>query len=375
MFRSCLLTGLIGILFLSPAFAQEDQGEVPKFLGKNSIQWMEILEKDKRFKYKRAAIFAMEYFGPAERGTIDVLTLVLRRKGEHPDIKQAAAQVLGRMGADAKAAVPALVSALATDENPKVRQAAAKALGGKMVPHSKRAVPELAEALAYKDHGVRDAAAASLKDLGKESRLVIDKVIKAVKDKHNPRFTRMYCAQLLSTFKQDGDRVLPILVATAQEKEADPTLRKVAVDGVAKFKKDSHDAGEALQKIFLEKDAPILLRKSAGEALVAIGTESSLVWPTVKKGLSDKNKEIREQAIRIAGKLCQEESELVPLLTKLCDESIIDLQLAAIQELGEIGPPAKAAIKKLKLLTKTAPRRIIREAAAKALKRIDNTGE
>lgn len=92
----------------------------------------------------------------------------LLTKDEFPDIRRKAAESLGQLGADARAAVPGLAQAL-QDKDVDVRRWTAIALG-KIGPAANAALPALAGALKKDpDSFVRGHAAHALGNLGKEA--------------------------------------------------------------------------------------------------------------------------------------------------------------------------------------------------------------
>jgi HEAT repeat protein len=93
------------------------------------------------------------------------LTAVVRDPGRTPEVRRAAAEALGRIGAPQ--ASDALTSALAFDPEPPLRQAAAEALGRIGDP---AAVPTLVACLATDDLMVRTACGDALTAIGPEGR-------------------------------------------------------------------------------------------------------------------------------------------------------------------------------------------------------------
>jgi len=77
--------------------------------------------------------------------------------------RRAAAYALGKMGPEAKMAIPALTELL-RDKDTEVRQAAAYALGA-MGPEANTAIPALTELLKDEYEQVRKAAAEALKKI------------------------------------------------------------------------------------------------------------------------------------------------------------------------------------------------------------------
>jgi HEAT repeat protein len=87
--------------------------------------------------------------------------------------------------------------------------------------------------------------------------------------------------------------------------------------------------------------------------------------------LNDKDLSLRYQAIRLAGTLGKDESAVVPALLALCTEDNAEIRLAAIQELGQLGPYAQEASDKLRKISESDARASVREAAAAAVKKIE----
>ncbi|MGL4463749.1 MAG: HEAT repeat domain-containing protein [Planctomycetia bacterium] len=93
-----------------------------------------------------------------------------------------AAMGLGKLGREAALATPALAAAL-KDGDRQVRQLAADALGRIGAPEAAAAVPALTDALGDEDAAVRRMAAVSLGKLGPAAESAAPALKKAVKDK------------------------------------------------------------------------------------------------------------------------------------------------------------------------------------------------
>ncbi|MGL4461992.1 MAG: HEAT repeat domain-containing protein [Planctomycetia bacterium] len=93
-----------------------------------------------------------------------------------------AAMGLGKLGREAALATPALAAAL-KDGDRQVRQLAADALGRIGAPEAASAVPALADALGDEDAAVRRMAAVSLGKLGPAAAAAIPALKKTAKDK------------------------------------------------------------------------------------------------------------------------------------------------------------------------------------------------
>jgi len=107
-------------------------------------------------------VHSLGKMGPLGAVAVSELVKVLK---SDPDwkLRQAAAEALGRIGLDARAAVPALIRAL-RDENEHVRYHAIQSLGI-MGPYARDAIPALKKALRDKYSEARKAAAEALKSV------------------------------------------------------------------------------------------------------------------------------------------------------------------------------------------------------------------
>jgi HEAT repeat protein len=360
-----MAAGLLAVLVLAGACrAGEDL-----VAGKTSGEWLKMLAGDKEARRRQAAVIALEQFGPKVRGVVPGLTEALRADPS-PDVRRAIAQALGRMGEDAKVAIPDLATALRADKSERVREAAARALGGSMVPYSRTAVPALAEALTDAQPAVRAAAAEALKDLGPEARPALRQLLDVLKDGRTDRFTRLYVLQALSRFPNEAASVVPALLASFRDLSAPPQVRAAAADALGRLGAAASPAAPELARTLQDKAAPAALRRACAEALARLGPDPKLTWPAAKVALADPDASVRTQAIRLAGVLGKGEPAVVGALIVRCDDDNVEARLAAIQELGQLGPAARAAEPVLRGLARNDSRPSVREAAATALKKV-----
>jgi HEAT repeat protein len=363
-----IIVSLIAILSLQPvAWAQ---GDARKILNRTSTEWLKILDADKSPKKRKAALLALKVFGAAEKGVVDGMIHALEKTDETPEVKLTAAQYLGEMGEDAKMAVLPLGKALASDPSSQVREAAAKALGDKMIPFSKPTIPVLGKALHDSDPEVRAAAAATLKDHGKDAHAVLGDLLDTVKDTKTDRFTRMFAAETVRQFSEDADKIVPVFAAVLTEKGANSDLKQVMVVGLARFGKSATGAIDALLVVLRDSNAPVPLRRSAAVTLAKVEADGKKIWPAARELFKSPQKNLREQAIRLAASACKNEPGLVEALKGMAGDQQLDVRLAAVQELGELGPAAKAAEPVIAELARNDPRTSVREAAETALKKI-----
>ncbi len=112
----------------------------------------------------QVAVFHPDLVVAQEGISSRVPTLIEALKDPDSDVGYGAAQALGRIGPEAKAAVPALIKALVDDPRNTVRSHAAQALG-QIGPEAKAAVPALIEALKDENENVRNAADGALRKI------------------------------------------------------------------------------------------------------------------------------------------------------------------------------------------------------------------
>lgn len=301
-------------------------------------------------------------------------TLIKQLKHPAASRRREAALDLGKLGRAAQVAIPDLIEAL-NDSDPYVRENAAKALeaGGAdavralvvALRHQKglaitgetpmipRPVPRLSEVIGEDDvRGalveIGTAAVPALTHALHESAPALKAPIAAA-------LKRIQSAKLDDTITQalsDGDNEIRLSGAIALAESASPA----DVPALTALLQDSY----------------IKIR------VVAIGglgkSRSREAIASLAKVLNaEKDSRVRYEAVRALRQLADHNHEAIPPLVGALKDPTLLVQLAAVAELGEIGPPAKAAIP---ALTEALSHHYedIRKAAAIALDRIRGNG-
>src|SRR5262245_19107138 len=196
-----LIVVIASIALAAPPRTRAEDDE-PTFRGKKASEWVSILRTDKESKRRRVALIALETFGPKSRLVMPAASEALR-KDENEDVRGAAAQLLGRYAPQAVAekqdirdAVDALMAALRANKADKVRETAAVALG-RIGADARAAVATLAAALQDKHAGTSAAAAESLASMGETARAASPALIETLKDKNADHFARGFAAVAL----------------------------------------------------------------------------------------------------------------------------------------------------------------------------------
>jgi HEAT repeat protein len=363
--RLFLGMSLVGVLVLAMIGEAGDS-----YLGKSSAEWLKMLREDKSPKRRKVSLLALEAIGVKPAGVTKGLFEALREDPD-PEVRQEIAQMLGRIGPDAKGAPEALGERLANDKDERVRQAAATALGGKLAKVADGQVRTLAGALKDKHEGTRRAAAEALKNLGMAAEAALPELIVLAKDSSADRFSRSYALQIISLHGKEDKGTAPALVHALGEKGAHATVRQAAAEGLGRLGGDDPATVTALATALTS--APPEVRRSAAAALGEIGAKAGPAWPAIKTTLEDRKGDsaIRFPLIRTAAVLAKEHADAVPVLAKLAqDDEAAENRLAAIQELGELGPTAAPATPVLQGIAQGEARATLRQAAQLALKKI-----
>ena len=363
--------GIVLIAFLAVSTAQ---GQAPNLvLGKTSTEWIETARTHKEVKFRRAALIALEVFGPGSAGVLPALIEVLE-KDEEPQVRREAAMVLGRAGDKAKGAVHALGDAMTRDKSDSVREAAAQALAGKLNPFADEQVRALADALKDAHQGTRAAAAEALMKLGAKAIPAYDAIFALAKDEAKDRFSRQYALKVLSRLGSDKAEVADLLAGILRDGKAAPQLREEAIDGLGRL------TGVAIDKVIpplaelLDKKIPVELRRAAAAALAKQAKDAKSAWPAIKSALNDSDQAVRYQLIRLCGQLGKELDEpageaALAVINAALKDGNVEIRLAAVQELADLPSPDSRVNEVLDELSSNDPIAAIRDAAEAAHKK------
>ncbi|MHB1033611.1 MAG: HEAT repeat domain-containing protein [Pirellulales bacterium] len=325
---------------------------------------------DERPRTRIDAANALGRMGPEAKPAIPALTELLRDKD--PNVRIAAVSALGRI---ASAAVPALTElrknvgpsaggAPGMDLNPsglrvvgpliRIRPAAARALG-QIGP---AAIPALTELLRDKDWEVRCFAAEALGKIGSEAKMAIPALTALLKDK-NPN-VRVAAAEALGGIGPEAKTAIPALIRLLKETD-DPFAPQEPASAPGEI------APETVPGLtHLLKDEDISTRCSAISALGRIGPEAKTAIPVLTGLLKDKDWDVRCFAAEALGKIGSEAKMAIPALTALLKDKNWEVRCFAAEALGRIGSEARTAIATLTELLKDE-HDLVRVSAAEAL--------
>ena len=329
---------------------------------------------------------------PSEEPT-DVAALIRSLENPDPPKRSRAAEVLGEVGSEAKAAIPYLVKLL-KDKDEGVRRNSAHAIE-QIGSLTQGDLPGIMEAIKDSNPDVRVSLITAIKLMGPEADAAIPALIEALHDPQTP--VRIQAAKALGAMGVTAKDAIPAL-AKALESDKSPDVRAESVLALSKMGSNARAALPSLELAL--KDPNLDVRLGILAAIESIGPDAKAVAPLLVKTMKEKNWDYRAAVIRALGAIGPDagKESLAPLIdglqeTRLHDDAIqalskmgksavrpltnllnarIDpnIRLGAVIALGEIGPDAKSALTILTLLSRTDRVQEIRDAAKEAIKKI-----
>ena len=320
-------------------------------------------------------------------------------------VRSAAASALGDIGAAAKAAVPALIKGLndpemklacviglngAAQDSPEVipiyqkllldpdsniRSWTVLALGAMKV-EQETAIKLLVDTLQDENENVRSSAAASLGQIGPAAASAVPQLerLLEMEEQHpdNPR-SEIACWKILEALEKMGPAAraaVPML--TNHINSANPMLS--AYSARALWAIEPHNALSI--PCFMEKLTPGGDNSQSSAqywsliALARIGPEARAALPLVRNLLGQENPQNQMAAVVAAWKLDPSGPPPIDLLQNTFHSRVhMMIRRTAVQLLGDLGPPARAAIPTLIEATK-APDSLMRDDARAALQQV-----
>jgi HEAT repeat protein len=254
------------------------------------------------------------------------------------------ARTLGRLGADAAAAVPALAREL-NGEFAHVRQAAAEALG-EVGPAAEPATPSLVLALTDWQPAVRQCAARCLACVGRPAGLAIPALVQLLADRDND--VRGAAVEALARI---GAEAVPSLIEIARARDSQ------RVEEWLKWRVEVSDWYSRPIDEDFQREPLKALRNATWYFRHAIDDHARV-------------EQIHEAALRALAKMGPTAADAVPVLEEALADPNQNVRVAAVRALSQIGPPASPTVPALLhlLVDRAKP---VRQAVAEALGKID----
>jgi predicted Zn finger-like uncharacterized protein len=330
---------------------------------------------DENRRVRGCALEGLAKMGPEARPAVPKLAEILKAKESDAEFRLQAARCLGQIGAAAATqGVPALAAAL-KDTEADIREAAADALG-KFGVEGRSAVPSLLAVLTDKETAVRRATLGALAQIGPEAKDALPKLKPAFKDP-DPEVRRR-ALDVLGRLGKDAVKDKEALAAL-KAGLSDGEFSMNALNALARIGPPAKDLAIGLVKQL--KDPPTRLA-----AVTTVGTVlekvklSQTEYPSFRPVLDElinqfevQNDALRDKTVESLGKIGP--AAVFPLyqaLQKAAQNDLPTTRLGIVRALGAIGRDANRqdVIVALTQLSRTDPNRVIRDECDKALQRI-----
>lgn len=337
---------------------------------------------------------AAEESGSQSPNQVEVIIRELRNSDS--EVRYRACKRLGKMGPNAKDAVPAMLKVLVDDREPGVRETCAKAFGevgpvavptldaflkrqavsrdfdpmarmyvaealGEIGPAAESAVPALIGVL--RDPGLSAyAAGEALGKIGPGAAGGVPQLVGLLTSEYDE--VRYGAAEALAGIGPDAKQAVNALIGALRDQNE--SVRYMAADALREIGSGARQALPALLAAL--SDENYLVRTKAAGAVQRIGPDVSAI-AALRRALKDQDDGVR---IRAAWALGAIGSDAVPTLVTLLRGTDSELSRLAIQALGTMGPPAKASVPALIELLED---KVLGHSAAWALGKIGPSAE
>jgi HEAT repeat protein len=256
-------------------------------------------------------------------------------KDKDPELRAQAIETLGEVGPRAKDALPDIKGAL-NDQSPKVRLQAAKAI--RKIGDTQAAAAEFIKLLGDPDINVRKITAAALEELGADAKDATPGLAKLLKEKDKE--LRLQAIMTLKSIGPGAKDAVAGLIAIVMDQDVE--IRNAAIQTLGRIGPDAKDAIPVLIVLFKDKD-----EGTRGMAATAVGEIGPAAVPTLVQALKYNDKEVRRGAAIALQNMGPKAKDAVPALAVALKDPDMELRKTAINALKEIGPDAGAALQAL----------------------------
>lgn len=276
------------------------------------------------------------------------------------DVRVAAAQMLGGLGASARDAVGQLTTLL-NDPVTACRQAAVNALGA-IGPEAAVATESLTKAVASDHRKVRAAACRTLGAIRRPDGNVLNALVGAMNDKDAA--VRSQAARSLGGLRVGQPEIVRALAEALSDDSAE--VRSRAVSAISAI---PEAINESIASVVAAVADPVAeVRREVVAALGNVSRSRNAIIQTLVHSLSDPDAETRSRAARSLSGFGQESRQAIPELARLIGDSVADVRRSAVETLDSIGVPSLESVSALEEATRDTDESV-RAAATTALER------
>ncbi len=276
------------------------------------------------------------------------------------DVRLAAAQTLGGLGAAARESVNDL-TALLNDPVTVCRLAAVNALGA-IGPEAASATVALMKAAVNDHRKVRAAACRALGAIGRADGSVLKTLVDALRD--NDAAVRSQAARSLGGFGSGQAEVLSALTAALSDNS--PEVRGRVVSAISAIPKAVDLSIGSLVAAVADPAAEV--RREVVSALGKTSQSRHAIVQTLAHSLADPDSLTRSRATVSLSRFGLASRQAIPQLARLVSDSEAEVRRSAVEALGLIGVPSLESVSALEEATRDVDESV-RTAATNALER------
>jgi HEAT repeat protein/WD40 repeat protein len=270
--------------------------------GKPGVASLQEALTDENAGVRNEAAFMLGQLGPEAKPAIVPLRRLL--KDTEPGVRIGAACALARISPeDTKSSVALLVDGLKDAKNFRLLGGITSALG-RIGPQAKAAVPALIELLREGGPDLKPLAAEALGCIGPEAKLAVPLLIEALKDEIQPiRFSATFALKRIGPEAKTAEAAL-----TDALKDEDAGVRILAAAALARINPKNMHVSTDLLNYALQSEEPHD-RMQATFELGEIGAAAKRMVPAIVALLKDSNRQVREAAAAALKKIDPESAK------------------------------------------------------------------
>lgn len=305
------LFGTLTCLFLAPSVLAEDKKE-PKYQGKTVREWVRLVQTTTDQYERYRAIKVLGKVGPEAKAVVPALIRILGDKRHGWATAYAAQDTLANIGPDAASGGPVLIKAqvrfckLGDDE---FFQKVLKKVGPGAVKHI------ITSLVQEEDDEYREVAVYNLGRFGTSAvTSAVSSMMDALKSKDHQ--VRSRAASTLGEIGPKAEKAIPALVQVAQDQSTN--VRVHVLEALGTIGKADPGVVDALTRALEDKGT--MVRVQATTALGQIAPNNNRITTALLKALDDKEIVVRVEAIRALGKISPANNTIATAILKALDD-------------------------------------------------------